>query len=510
MAAPSKTTQTTQLSQDEQDSEGKTALHRAVILQNVDLVKKLVGQGCRLDLCDNEGFTALHYSEENSDIEKFLLSNKSPIRGCREIHLAAGRGDVKKIEEILLKDPHQLILWDINKESPLFYAAKSGHEIAVKLLIDRGAWYEWSNTQQKNLVDVAKSSKNPALVAYLEKRIAVPDKVNEMITKSFKDILEKEWATAKKLNKKLMVILGEVHGIFSIRELEKQFLKIAKDIGINHLMYELPSINGGLKSDVETYAQGINLTVNRVDNHVYRHDASLGQRNLVMTTKVRLLDQDCVMIVGAKHLKGIVSIKSVKLPPEKFHVVPFNLAPIAANGTYGLIVALNKDKMYIDDDNNIIQVSHAGVSKHDAVITKFNTDKINPKQPKIIIVAAFILMAIAFCFPIYALYLYAGVLRTIGIALGLILGGYFASVFTEREKTYGLKEHKEYAKDDKSVVYPERFKAFMDGTHNTALSKLTSLFRYRDWRYMRDYYAGCAAKETEKEKLIQSVKARIK
>lgn len=503
--------QVSQLSKDElnkQDKDGKTLLHHAVIAENLALVEKYIKQGARLDICDNKFYPPLRYSKPNSAIEKTLLKHGSPIRRCTELHLAAAKGDIKRIDEILSSNSFLLCIPDSKSSIPLFYAVKNGHIDTAKHLLSKGSPYDWVNSEQQNLVDIAKKNgKDTPLSLFLEKQIALSESETDLIVKPFKEILEKEYAIAKKLNKKIVILLGEIHGVYSIRELEKQLLKVAKDIGINQFVIELPS---GLsyKYPIELAAEKLGMTVSRVDTHIYRQDATLDQRNIEMTTKVKQLEQDCVMLVGARHLKGIVNKKSVKLPPEKFHVIPFNLGPIAADGIYGFIAT---ESHFIDQKENVIQVSRKGISESAVVINTLNLNKANPNPPnKLINLLATITAAILNAYPIYLLYVYVGVLVTVGIILATITIGTCYLYFTEHQKTFGLKDYQSIKKDNSIVIHQDRLRAFMDGTHNSIFNRIYSCFVYRDWRYMRDYYAGCVAKETEKEKLIQTVKARIK
>lgn len=504
-------TQISQLAKEElnkQDKDGKTLLHHAVIAENLSLVEKYIKQGAQLDICDNTHFPPLFYSKRDSTIEKTLLKHGSPVRNCTELHLAAARGDIKRIDEILTKCYYLQFIPDENFCIPLFYAVKNGHEDTVKHLLNKGAPFDWVNTNQQNLVDIAKiNGKDTPLSLFLEKHITLSDSESELLVKSFKEILEKEYAVAKKLNKKIVIILGEIHGVYSIREAEKQFLKVAKEVGINRFVIELPT-EFSYKHPVELAAEKLGMTVSRVDTHVYRKDATIDQRNIKMTTKVKQAENDCIMLVGARHLKGIVNKKSVKLPPEKFHVIPFNLSSIAADGIYSFI---DRKGDFVDQKENVIQVSRKGITETAVVINKVNLNKVNPNPPnKFINVLAAITAAVVIGYPIYLLYLYVGVLLTVGILIAAITLCVSYAYFTEHQKTFGLKDYKPYRKDATMVIHQDRLRAFMDGTHNSILNKIMSCFIYRDWRYMRDYYAGCAAKETEKERLIQTVKSRIK
>ncbi len=497
----------------QQDRKGRTMLHWAVILKNWEMVITLVDKGCRLDICDNQFDTPLHYSIRNSEIERLLLEEGSPIRGCKAIHLAAREGDLKAIKSILAKDKNAIHKIDSRLNLPICYAAQNQREHIVKYLIEKGSFVDWVNTSQLSLVELAQiNDKDTPLSEYLKKQIALPPMEMTALVNSFKKILEKEYAISKKLKKTFVVVLGELHGIYSIFEVEKAFLKVAKEMGINQCYMELPSGDKNWeKIDIELEAEKLNMTVARIDDHYYRGTASVDQRNLVMTRKVK--EKDCVMIVGAAHIKGIVNKKSVRLPPEQFHVVPFNLGPIASRGGYGVVISLVKQRSvarFMDNESNVILVSRSGITEPEQVLKKYNNDKRNLKSKNAFInFIAIIIMAYIICYPLYLLYLAVGLLLTIAITIGTIISRFFIHCSIEKEKTLGLKEYKELGKGTLIDVQQDKLNAFMDGTKNSPFSKFTSCFRYRDWRYMRDYYAGCAAKEVDKEKLISRVKARV-
>jgi hypothetical protein len=499
----------------QQDRKGRTLLHWAVILNNWEMVKTLLDKGCRLDICDNQFDTPLHYSNTDSKIEQLLLKKGSPIRGCKAIHLAAKEGDFKKIQSILAKDKRAVNKVDSSLNLPIFYAALKQREDIVKYLIKKGAVLDWVNKYQLNLIDLSQiNGKDTPISEYLKKQIGPSDAEMASLINSFKRILESEYSTSKKLNKRLVVVLGELHGAFSIFKVEKAFLKVAIELGISHCYKELPSFDRDCsKTKIELKAQKLGMNVLRIDDHLFRSDASLNQRNKVMTEKVKENDKDCIMIVGAAHIKGIMNNKAVRLPREEFHVVPFNLGPLASHINDVVKRIKNKksnETHFIDDESNVIQVTRKGITTSEQVLKKHNTDVPSSKSRSgFLNFIAIVITAFVVCYPFYLLYFAVGLLLTIALTLGTFISGFFAYRFREKEKTLGLKEYKEIGKCAHNDVQKEKLKAFMDGTHNNFFSVLTSIFRPRDWRYMRDYYAGRAANEVNKEKLIAKVKARV-
>ena len=497
-----------------QDREGRTLLHWAVIFKNVAMVKALLAKGCRLDIGDNALGIPLNYTLKDSEIEQLLIKKGSLNKGCTALHLAAKEGDVKKIKAILAKNKYAHMRIDNAVDLPISYAAYHQKEEAVKVLIERGSFVDWINRKQQNLVHLSQvNGKDTALSEYLKKQIAPSEQELAHIVESFKKILKKEHETAKKLNKRLAVILGEMHGSYSILTVEKAFLKVAKEMGINQFYMELPSIDGGKKFEIELEAQRLKMKSDRFDDHLYRKEASVDQRNIVMTKKVALDDKDCVMVVGALHIKGIIHKKSVRLPSNQYHVVPFNLGPIAAPGTHSFINLIKNNsaeaRRFIDDASNVIQVSRKGMSVSTEALKKHNDNKPSTKsRSAFIALLALVTLTVAVMLPLYQIYQAIGLFLTMTILVVTATTGFLMHQFIEKQKTFGLKEYQN-TKEDLSGIQQIKLKAFMDGATPTLYNKLTSLFSYRDWRYMRDYYAGCAAKEVEKEKLIGKVKARL-
>jgi ankyrin repeat protein len=68
-----------------------------------------------------------------------LIAGMPSLSPAGEIHKAAVAGDVKKVRELLAKDPSAIAARDENKNPPLNLAASAGHLAIVQLLIEKGA-----------------------------------------------------------------------------------------------------------------------------------------------------------------------------------------------------------------------------------------------------------------------------------------------------------------------------------------------------------------------------------
>jgi serine/threonine-protein phosphatase 6 regulatory ankyrin repeat subunit B len=96
------------------NEDGQTPLHRAALMGNLDVCKKLIEYGAQLDLQDNDGWTALHLaSGENAKIVDTLLQAGAQTTICTKGNQEAGLdgltplsvavlGNHKNICEILL------------------------------------------------------------------------------------------------------------------------------------------------------------------------------------------------------------------------------------------------------------------------------------------------------------------------------------------------------------------------------------------------------------------------
>lgn len=92
---------------------GKTELHKAVLSEDVETVKRLLKENPQLaKLKDQNGFTLLHYSAYKGNTE---------------------------ITEILLNTGADIKVLDMHSTSPIHFAALSGNPELVRLLIKRGA-----------------------------------------------------------------------------------------------------------------------------------------------------------------------------------------------------------------------------------------------------------------------------------------------------------------------------------------------------------------------------------
>ncbi|EEH20124.2 hypothetical protein PABG_02383 [Paracoccidioides brasiliensis Pb03] len=101
-----------ELARDQDDSEGKMALHLSAKNGHANIVRCLLDFGSEINQQDMSGATALHYAAETGNVE---------------------------VMKILLERGADGNITDLQGRTPLHIAAEKGHEAAVRVLIQSGA-----------------------------------------------------------------------------------------------------------------------------------------------------------------------------------------------------------------------------------------------------------------------------------------------------------------------------------------------------------------------------------
>ena len=114
------------------DSEGRTPLYFACIMENLDMVNFLIESGTNVDVnaSDNDGNTPLHEAvfHWSTDIVRALLKSKTievDRTNCKKdtaLHFAAANG-IKKIAEYLIENGANVYALNEDGETPLQVAA---------------------------------------------------------------------------------------------------------------------------------------------------------------------------------------------------------------------------------------------------------------------------------------------------------------------------------------------------------------------------------------------------
>lgn len=149
----------------EVDVSGQTALHRAVITGNMELVKALILRWADVNIADMYGKTALYFAAEKGfkDIVEILLNNRADVNARTTykanaewsgyldrtpLHIASEKGYFEIAEMLVAKgaDVAAPVYYNSSLEwnpcfnaTPLYLAAHAGHLPVVRLLISKGA-----------------------------------------------------------------------------------------------------------------------------------------------------------------------------------------------------------------------------------------------------------------------------------------------------------------------------------------------------------------------------------
>lgn len=132
----------------QQQSNGKTALHMAVLKHDMDMVKKLLPKG-GVNLVDNRGKSTLVIAIESNklDMVKLLLDNGASqdwrgTNGDAPIHVAAryASGDIVKM---LISRGANVEEENVDGDDPLDIAKSSGNQSAERVIADVHSWGVW-------------------------------------------------------------------------------------------------------------------------------------------------------------------------------------------------------------------------------------------------------------------------------------------------------------------------------------------------------------------------------
>ncbi|KAJ6665802.1 hypothetical protein lerEdw1_001274 [Lerista edwardsae] len=160
----------------QREKEGdQTALHRATVVGNTDVVSALIHEGCALDRQDKDGNTALHEASWHgfSQSAKLLVKAGANVlarnkAGDTCLHVAA-RYNHLPIIRVLLSAFCSVHEKNQAGDTALHVAAALNHKKVVKLLLEAGADGTVVNNTGQTPLEVAREHDNPEIALLLTK-----------------------------------------------------------------------------------------------------------------------------------------------------------------------------------------------------------------------------------------------------------------------------------------------------------------------------------------------------
>ena len=183
-------------------------VHAAVKVNDLDAVRRLLGDGHDIERRDADGKTALHLAARGGNVSVVigLLALGANIEALSKnlwtpLHLAAGRGRVQVIAALLNRGANieartkALVYSDalpVGSETPLHIAAESGSYEAVAALLDGGANIEAQDVLNFTPLHVAAGQGKRKIAVELVKRGANVNAVNKMGATPIEYAIEEE------------------------------------------------------------------------------------------------------------------------------------------------------------------------------------------------------------------------------------------------------------------------------------------------------------------------------
>ncbi|KAF3831763.1 hypothetical protein GH733_000575 [Mirounga leonina] len=153
----------------------QTALHRATVVGNTDVIAALIQEGCALDRQDKDGNTALHEASWHgfSQSAKLLVKAGANVlaknkAGNTALHLAC-QNSHSQSTRILLLGGSRADLKNNAGDTALHVAAALNHKKVVKILLEAGADGTIVNNAGQTPLETARYHNNPEVALLLTK-----------------------------------------------------------------------------------------------------------------------------------------------------------------------------------------------------------------------------------------------------------------------------------------------------------------------------------------------------
>ncbi|XP_039199057.1 ankyrin repeat domain-containing protein 6 isoform X3 [Crotalus tigris] len=153
----------------------QTALHRATVVGNTEVISALIHEGCALDRQDKDGNTALHEASWHgfSQSAKLLVKAGANVlarnkAGNTPLHLACQNNHSESVRVLLLGGSRTDIKNNAG-DTALHVAAALNHKKVAKLLLEAGADETVVNSAGQTPLEVAREHNNPEIALLLTK-----------------------------------------------------------------------------------------------------------------------------------------------------------------------------------------------------------------------------------------------------------------------------------------------------------------------------------------------------
>nr|XP_012299656.1 ankyrin repeat domain-containing protein 6 isoform X4 [Aotus nancymaae] len=160
----------------EREKEGdQTALHRATVVGNTEIISALIHEGCALDRQDKDGNTALHEASWHgfSQSAKLLVKAGANVlaknkAGNTALHLACQNSHSQSTRVLLLAGS-RADLKNNAGDTALHVAAALNHKKVAKILLEAGADMTIVNNAGQTPLETARYHNNPEVALLLTK-----------------------------------------------------------------------------------------------------------------------------------------------------------------------------------------------------------------------------------------------------------------------------------------------------------------------------------------------------
>ncbi|XP_059556952.1 ankyrin repeat domain-containing protein 6 isoform X4 [Myotis daubentonii] len=164
------------LRRSEREKEGdQTALHRAAVVGNTEVISALTQEGCALDRQDKDGNTALHEASWHGFSQSVKLLVKAGANvlaknkaGNTALHLAC-QNSHSQSTRVLLLGGSRADLKNNAGDTALHVAASLNHKKVVKILLEAGADVTIVNNAGQTPLETARYHNNPEVALLLTK-----------------------------------------------------------------------------------------------------------------------------------------------------------------------------------------------------------------------------------------------------------------------------------------------------------------------------------------------------